>query len=190
MHQVQESISACEDVAERQQEHDQRDPTDILRNQRHHRNQCHHCHHRNHMYEPTSAENVQGASTDGIDNTAREKQTEVFLQRKRCPHHPHAQLVRFDPAGQAWCDKLDCWDCYRLMKIGEALEYRCLTDLCGKVVIEQGMAAWSHYVLSQRAFLIIVATEQAIVLCKAMGIEVPDVSDEVKRLVEVSPAPS
>ena len=32
-------------------------------------------------------------------------------------------------------------------------------------------------------------TEQAIVLCKALGIEVPDVSDEVKRLVEVRPAP-
>ena len=55
-----------------------------------------------------------------------------FLQRNRCPHHPHAQLVRFDPAGQAWCDKLDCWDCFRLMKIGEALEYRCLTDLVGR----------------------------------------------------------
>ncbi len=44
--------------------------------------------------------------------------------------------------------------------------------------------------LSQRAFLIIVATEQAIVMCKAMGIEVPDVSGEVKRLMEVRPAPS
>ena len=76
------------------------------------------------------------------------------------------------------------------MKIGEALEYRCLTDLCGKVVIDQGMAAWSDYVLTQRAFLVVVATEQAIVLCKAMGIEVPDVSGEVKRLVEVRPAPS
>ncbi len=149
-----------------------------------------HCHHRHHMYEPISAENVQGASTDGTDNTAREEQTEAFLRRNRCPHHPHAQLVRFDPAGQAWCDKLDCWDSYRLMKIGEALEYRCLTDLCGKVVIEQGMAAWSDYVLTQRAFLVVVATEQAIVLCKAMGIEVPDVSGEVKRLVEVRPAPS
>ena len=76
------------------------------------------------------------------------------------------------------------------MKIGEALEYRCLTDLGGKVVIDQGMPAWSAFVLSQRAFLVVVATEQAIVLCKAMGIEVPDVSGEVKRLVEVRPAPS
>ena len=100
------------------------------------------------------------------------------------------RLVRFDPAGQAWCDKLDCWDCYRLMGIGEALEYRCLTDLCGKVVIEQGMPAWSDYVLAQRAFLVVVATEQAIVLCKAIGTEVPDVSGEVKRLVEVTPGTS
>ena len=76
------------------------------------------------------------------------------------------------------------------MKIGEALEYRCLTDLCGKVVIEQGMPAWSDYVLSQRPFLVAVATEQAIVQCKALGIEVPDVSGEVKRLVEVRSEPS
>ena len=85
---------------------------------------------------------------------------------------------------------LACRLLYRLMKIGEALEYRCLTDLCGKVVIDQGMAAWSDYVLTQRAFLVVVATEQAIVLCKVMGIEVPDVSGEVKRLVEVRSAPS
>ncbi|HEY6411729.1 MAG TPA: hypothetical protein VIY29_30090, partial [Ktedonobacteraceae bacterium] len=32
--------------------------------------------------------------------------------KKHCPHHPHARWVRFDPSGQAWCDKLDCWDCY------------------------------------------------------------------------------
>jgi hypothetical protein len=52
------------------------------------------------------------------------------------------------------------------------------------------MAAWSDYVLSQRAFLVVVATEQAIVLCKALGIEMPDLSGEVKRLVEVRSAPS
>jgi hypothetical protein len=109
---------------------------------------------------------------------------------------PHVALdsvalaVRFDPSGQAWCDKLECWGWYRLMKIGEALEYRCLTDLAGKVVIDQGMAAWSAFVRSQRAFLIVVATEQAIAMCKALDIEVPDVSDEVKRLVEVRPAPA
>jgi hypothetical protein len=97
--------------------------------------------------------------------------------------------VRFDPAGQAWCDKMDCWDCFRLMKIGEALEFRCVMDLGGKVVIEEGIAAWSTFVLTQRAFLVVVATEQAIALCKKMGVEVPDVSDEVKRLVEVHSAP-
>ena len=75
------------------------------------------------------------------------------------------------------------------MKIGEALEYRCLTNKGGKVVIDQGMAAWSAFVLSQRSFLIVVATEQAIALCKALRIEVPDLSDEVKKLVEVHPAP-
>jgi hypothetical protein len=76
------------------------------------------------------------------------------------------------------------------MKIGEALEYRCMTDLGGKVVIEEGMAAWSAFVLASRAFLVVVATEQAIAMCKALDIEVPDVTDEVKRLVEVRPAPS
>jgi AAA domain len=190
MDQEQESISVREDVAERQQEHDQRDPTDILRNQRHHRNHCHHCHQRHHIHEPTSAENVQSASSDGTDNAAREEQTDATLQRNRCPHHPQARLVRFDPAGQAWCDKMDCWDCYRLMKIGEALDYRCLTDLGGKVVIDQGMPSWSAFVLTQRAFLVVDATEQAIAMCKTLDIEVPDLSGEVKRLVEVRQAPS
>lgn len=75
------------------------------------------------------------------------------------------------------------------MKIGEALEYRSLMDQGGNVVIDQGMPAWFAFMLSQRAFLA-VATELAIVLCKALGIEVPDVSGEVKRLVEVHPTPS
>ncbi len=75
------------------------------------------------------------------------------------------------------------------MKIGEALEYRCVTDLGGKVVIGEGIAAWSDFVRASRAFLIVVATEQAIALCKNMEIEVPDVSGEVKRLVEVQSAP-
>ena len=57
-------------------------------------------------------------------------------------------------------------------------------------MIGKGIDAWSAFVLSQQAFLVVVATEQAIVICKAMGIEVPDVSDEVKRLVKVHPAPS
>jgi hypothetical protein len=44
--------------------------------------------------------------------------------KKRCLHHPHARWIRFDPSGQAWCDRMGCWDCYRHMKIGEALDYR------------------------------------------------------------------
>ena len=76
------------------------------------------------------------------------------------------------------------------MKIGEALGYRRVMDLGGKVVIEEGIAAWSAFVRASRAFLIIVATEEAIAMCKALDIEVPDVSDEVKRLVEVRRAPS
>ena len=187
VHQVQKSISVREDVDERQQGHDQREHTVINRHQCNH---CNQCNQRNHIHEPTAAVGVRDASSDREDNAAREEQTDAFLQRNCCLHHPRAQLVRFDPAGQAWCDKMDCWDCYRLMKIGEALDYRCLTDRGGKVVIEQGMAAWSAFVLTQRALVVVVATEQAIARCKAMGIEVPDVSDEVKRLVEVRPAPS
>jgi len=182
VHQVQEPTSLREEVAERQQEHEQRESPVINRHQRNHCNHRNQCNQRNHIHEPTVTEEVQSV---GTDNTVQQEQQEAFHQSERCPHHPHAHLVRFDPAGQAWCDKLDCWDCYRLMKIGEALEYRCLTDLGGKVVIDQGMAAWSAFVLSQRPFLVVVATEKAIALCKAMGIEVPDISGEVKRLVEV-----
>ncbi len=184
VHQVQESISLRKEVLKKHQEHEQREPTVI---NQHHCNQRNQCNQRNHIHEPTAAEEVQSVATD---ITVQKEQQEVFHQRERCPHHPHARWVRFDPAGQAWCDKLDCWDCYRLMKIGEALEYRCLTDLGEKVVIDQGMAAWSAFVLSQGAFLVVVATEKAIALCKALDIEVPDLSGEVKRLVELRPAPS
>jgi len=186
-HEAQESIRVREEVAEIQHERNQREPTVINRNQR---NQCNHCNQRHQIYEPTASVEVREASSDGADNTAREEQQEAFLQRNRCPHHRHAHLVRFDPAGQAWCDKLDCWNCYRLMKIGEALDYRCLTDQGGNVVIGQGMTAWSAFVISQRAFLIAVATEQAMAMCKTLDSEVPDLSGEVKRLVKVRPAPS
>ena len=182
VHEVPELISVREEVAEIQQERDQREPAVINRNQRNH---CNHCNQRNQIHEPTSAVEVRDVNPDKADNTAREEQQEAFLQKKRCPHHRHAHLVRFDPAGQAWCDKLDCWDCYRLMKIGEALDYRCLTDQGGNGVIGQGMTAWSAFVISQRAFLIAVAIEQAMAMCKTLDIEVPDVSGEVKRLVEV-----
>ncbi len=119
VHETQESNSVREDVDERQQEQDQREPTVINRHQRNHCNQRHQIH------EQTAAVGVRGASSNGTDNTVSEEQKEAALQKNRCPHHPHAHLVRFDPAGQAWCDKLECWACYRLMKIGEALGYLC-----------------------------------------------------------------
>jgi AAA domain len=104
--------------------------------------------------------------------------------KKQCPHHPHARWIRFDSSGQAWCDKMDCWDCYRLMKIGEALDYRPLLDYTrGIVTLEQGREAWSSFVTSQGSFAVLTATQYAIGLCKAMDVEVPDLSGEVQRLV-------
>jgi DNA-binding CsgD family transcriptional regulator len=181
---VQQSISKREDLAVRQQEQVVADMHCHGCNHRHHRN------HGNHIHQPTAPEKVQGENTQWTDNTRQKEQPDAFLQRQRCPHHPQAHLVRFDPSGQAWCDKLECWDCYRLMKIGEALEYRCLTDLTGKLMIDQGMAAWSAFAWSQRAFMIVIATEQAIAMCQTLEIEVPDLSGEVKRLVEIRSAPS
>jgi AAA domain len=106
--------------------------------------------------------------------------------KKRCPHHPHTRWIRFDPSGQAWCDKMDCWDCYRLMKIGEALDYQSLSKYTrGIVTLEQGIEAWSSFVTSQGSFAVLTATQYAIDLCKALGIEVPNLSGEVKRLVSV-----
>jgi len=75
------------------------------------------------------------------------------------------------------------------MKIGEALCYRCLTDPGGKRLIEQGMEAWAVFVLTQRAFPITWATQEALALCRALGIEEPELSSEVKRLVEVPEVP-
>jgi hypothetical protein len=106
--------------------------------------------------------------------------------KKRCPHHPHARWIRFDPSGQAWCDKMDCWDCYRLMKIGEALDYQSLSKYTrGIVTLEQGIEAWSSFVTSQGSLAVLTATQYAIDLCKAVGVEVPDLSSEVKHLVPV-----
>jgi len=184
VYETPESFSVREDMGEIHQENSKSEFTVINCHQHHHRN---HCNHRNQFPGQPAEVRVRDTNTEEAGTVAQEKQKDTAFYRKRCPHHPHAQLVRFDPAGQAWCDKMDCWDCFRLMKIGETLEYRCLTDLGGKVVIDQGIAAWSDYVLTQRAFLVVVATEQAIAMCKALDIEVPDVSGEVKRLVEVRP---
>ena len=79
--------------------------------------------------------------------------------------------------------------CYRLMKIGEALEYRRLTERGGKLLIEEGMEAWATYVRTQRAFLVTWATQEALALCRVLGIQEPELSGEVKRLIEVQPLP-
>jgi len=152
----------------------------------------HDCDQRHHMEGSPPEETCQHQATViapvSLAHPAGEA-SHALLSKNHCPRHPHARWVRFDPSGQAWCDKLDCWDCYRLMKIGEALGYRCLTDLGGRVVIAQGMAAWSDFVSTQRVFLVVVATEQAIALCKSQRIEVPDLSEEAQHLVEVDPRP-
>ena len=108
-------------------------------------------------------------------------------EKMRCPHHPHEKRVRFDPTGQAWCDRMDCWDCYRLMRIGEALHYPGLIDRGGQRLIKQGQASWSRFVRTQRTFLVVVATEEAILLCHRLGVAVPDLSGEVSQLHTIDP---
>ncbi|GAC1369312.1 MAG: hypothetical protein NVSMB44_36120 [Ktedonobacteraceae bacterium] len=132
---------------------------------------------------------VQDRLPCAADQTARAEQRETHPQRNYCPHHPRAQLVRFDPTGQAWCDRLDCWDCYRLMKIGEALSYPHLTERGGKQLIEQGIAGWASFVLTQRAFAITWATQEAFVQCRVLGIKEPELSGEVTHLNEAQPLP-
>ena len=183
--QMRGSDSPHEGVAEMQQdaEHDETTVISVINNIN--RNQCHQ------SEAPTLAEAMQGEPARGENNTAHANQGDRSTRQKnRCPHHPNERRVRCDPASQAWCDRLDCWDCYRLMKIGEALGYRCLTDQGGQCLINQGMEAWVTFVLSQRPFMVMSATQQAIALCQALAIEVPDLSGEVTRLVEVPPAPS
>jgi hypothetical protein len=73
------------------------------------------------------------------------------------------------------------------MKLGETLEYRSLTDRGGQHLIEEGREAWSAFVLSHRPFLVMLATEAASAQCNALGLEVPDLSGEVKQLVRLPP---
>ena len=81
---------------------------------------------------------------------------------------------------------MNCWDCFRLMKIGEALDYRSLAEYTrGIVTLGQGIEAWFSFVTSQGSFAVLTATQYAIDFCKTLGIEVPDISGEVKRLVYV-----
>jgi len=65
------------------------------------------------------------------------------------------------------------------MRIGEALGYQ---QLAGRT-IGKGIEAWSSFVTSQGPFVIVTATQQAIDLCEASGVEVPDLSVEVQHLV-------
>lgn len=147
-----------------------------------------HCNQRNHCVEPASLEEVPAtAATSGNHTSSLQDHAVSSCEKHQCPHHPHQRRVRFDPAGQAWCDQPGCWDCYRLMKIGEALHYPPLVDRGGKRLIEQGQEAWSRFVCTQRAFPIVVATEEAIIVCHKRGIAVPDLSGEVVRLQSVSP---
>lgn len=76
-----------------------------------------------------------------------------------------------------------------MMKIGEVLEYRSLIEQGGKLLIEEEMEAWATYVRTQRAFLVSWATQEALALCRTLGIQEPDLSGEVKRLMEVQPLP-
>ena len=140
---------------------------------------------RNHSDTPASQTTLPvGKTTGGNDAVEASWKTQAAaagVSKNYCPHHPHARWIRFDPAGQAWCDKMECWGCYRLMKIGEALGYRPLVSPTS--TIGQVITVWSSFVTSQGSFAVVTATQQAIDLCKASGIEVPDLSVEVPRLV-------
>ncbi len=149
------------------------------------RNQCNQGNQHGQLHVSAPSVDMRNQFCGKGDQGAGAEPGETMLQKSRCPHHPRARLVRFDPFGQAWCDRLECWDCYRLMKIGEVLEYRPLKEQGGKLLIEEGLEAWATYVRTQRAFLVSWATQEALALCHALGIQEPELSDEVKRLVEV-----
>ncbi len=143
----------------------------------HQRNQCNQC---NQLQPPAPQEEVSGAYTSMENSMPHTEQSNGSMREKmHCPHHPRERRVRFDPTGQAWCDRMDCWDCYRLMRIAEALHYPCLIDRGGQRLIEQGQDSWSRFVRTQRAFLVVVATEEALMVCNRLSVEVPDLSDEV-----------
>ena len=79
---------------------------------------------------------------------------------------------------------MECWDCYRLMKIGEVLGYQpLLNQYSTATTIDQGIEAWASFVKTHSSFAIVTATEQAIALCEALGVEVPDLSSEVELLM-------
>jgi hypothetical protein len=146
------------------------------------RNQHYHCDLQSSQVEQHA---VNDAPYLNHESAGKARASPYAHDKKRCLHHPHARWVRFDPSGQAWCDKMDCWDCFRLMKIGEALGFRPLSKFTrGIVTVGQGIAAWSTFVTTQGSFAVLTATQYAIDLCKTLGLEVPDLSGEVKRLVK------
>jgi hypothetical protein len=80
---------------------------------------------------------------------------------------------------------LACRLLYRLMRIGEALDYRSLSHYTrGIVSVGQSIEAWSSFVTTQGSFAVLTATQYAIDLCKSLRIEVPELSGEVRRLVK------
>ena len=122
------------------------------------------------------AERHQSDNAPDTNNTypGKARASPVVQDKMRCPHHPHARWIRYDPSGQAWCDKMDCWDSYRLMKIGEVLDYRSLWQYSrGIVTVEQGIEAWSSFVTFQGSFAVLTATQYAIDFCKALGLRFP-----------------
>jgi len=186
-------ISQQDCISEQQEQSDPsliKDRSDSLVSSVINHQQRHQC---NQLQPPAPQEEVPGTYISTENSMPHTEQGNGPVQEKmRCPHHPQERRVRFDPTGQAWCDRLDCWDSYRLMKIGEALRYSCLVDRGGVCLIEQGQQAWSHFVRTQRAFLIMLATEEAIMVCSQSGITIPDLSGEVSRLTTIhatSPAP-
>jgi hypothetical protein len=70
------------------------------------------------------------------------------------------------------------------MKIEEALDYRPLSKYSRDIVtLEQGTEAWFFLCDLPGSFAVLTATQYVIDLCKALGVEVPDLSDEVECLV-------
>jgi hypothetical protein len=178
-----QSITLCQHEALPQEDRHQREPAVINGITVINRNQC------NQLDVSEASSDIRDRLPYKGDQSVGTQRDEARFQRSRCPHHPRARMVRFDPAGQAWCDHLDCWGCYRLMKIGEVLGYHRLTERGGKLLIEEGIEAWATYVRTQRAFLVSWATQEALALCRGLGIQEPELSGEVKRLVETSEVP-
>ena len=169
------AVTLYEEAAKRQQGGENGETAVITRHQ---------CHQADALTLPRS-EHSGGAGRATQD----EPRKSVPVQKKHCPHHPRECQVRFDPSGQAWCNSMDCWDCYRLMKIGEALGYRCLVGQGGHPLITQGMGAWATFAVSQRPFTIVLAIQEALALCQALGIEVPELSGEETRVGRADPMP-